>query len=734
MRNIWRLFSYDIKHLFCNVITIVIVLGLVFLPSIFTWYNVIACWDVFDNTGNLKVAVANNDAGYESDLIAININVGDTVESTLRENDQLDWVFTTEEDAIDGAKSGKYYAAVVIPEDFSRDMFSFYSDDTEHAQIIYYTNEKKNAVAPRVTDQGADQVSAQINQAFAETLSDVILALADSVGSYADSNDAGGQITQLSNTISAAGDEMSTTAGVLDAYASLVETSQQLVDSSSTLLSDAKSAAKSAASAAEDGKAGASTIASALTTATNSLSNAIEGSANSFSNVSDAVDKAYASIDSLSAQSADDLYAQADDVQKRIDAYGELKSALEAMRDRFQLEDPENNTAIVVAFDLAIDQVRILMDTLPDLKDALNDAAEAVKAGDASANDKRDEVRSEISKARFAVDELKTKYNNDLKPTLAEVTNSVSNTVDRLSTSVTTLDNVGSELQGTANSVSGKLSDAHSQIQSHADELRASAEKLQNLATAINDAIVSGSTEQLKELIGSDPETLASAISAPVGVERVAVFPVDNFGSAMAPLYTTLALWVGALLTMVLINPVVSQTAQQRLTNPRSWQLFFGRYGVVAVVAFMQSTVLALGNAFFLGVQVSDYLLFFITYWAAGFVFSFIVYTLVSLFANLGKALAVLLLIVYVTGGGGSFPLQLLPDFFQNISPFLPATHVINCMRSSMMGVYQNDFWVELACLLSFLVPFIVLGFMRPLFAKLIDWYVERVDESKLVS
>ncbi len=155
MRNVFKLFSYDIKHLFGNVITVVIVLGLVFLPSIFTWYNVIACWNVFDNTGNLKVAVANSDEGYQSDLLPTKINVGDSVESALRANDQLDWVFTDEEDAIDGARSGKYYAAVVIPQSFSSDMMSFYSDDAEHAELIYYENEKKNAVADGVTPTAA---------------------------------------------------------------------------------------------------------------------------------------------------------------------------------------------------------------------------------------------------------------------------------------------------------------------------------------------------------------------------------------------------------------------------------------------------------------------------------------------------------------------------------------------------------------------------------------------------
>ena len=194
MRNVFKLFSYDIKHLFGNTVTLVIVLGLVFLPSIFTWYNVIACWNVFDNTGNLKVAVANSDEGYQSDLLPTKINVGDSVESALRANDQLDWVFTNEEDAIDGARSGKYYAAVVIPQNFSSDMMSFYSDDAEHPELIYYENDKKNAVAPRVTDQASNKVAAQVNTTFAETISDVALGLIDTLGTVADDTDgAGGQ-------------------------------------------------------------------------------------------------------------------------------------------------------------------------------------------------------------------------------------------------------------------------------------------------------------------------------------------------------------------------------------------------------------------------------------------------------------------------------------------------------------------------------------------------------------
>ena len=82
MRNIWRLFTGDLKRLGHNVITVIIVLGLVAIPSLFSWYNLIACWNVFDNTGNLKVAVANSDEGYKSDLVPLEINVAEQVVST----------------------------------------------------------------------------------------------------------------------------------------------------------------------------------------------------------------------------------------------------------------------------------------------------------------------------------------------------------------------------------------------------------------------------------------------------------------------------------------------------------------------------------------------------------------------------------------------------------------------------------------------------------------------------
>ncbi|NEH11972.1 YhgE/Pip domain-containing protein, partial [Bifidobacterium saimiriisciurei] len=147
MRNIWHIFLRDVRNATGNVIGIIVTMGLVIVPSLYAWFNIAASWDPYGNTKDLKVAVASDDAGYKSDLIPVKINVGETVISTLRANRQLDWVFTDSSSAVDGVRSGDYYAAIVIPKSFSADMMTLFSPEVRHTQLKYYLNEKANAIA-----------------------------------------------------------------------------------------------------------------------------------------------------------------------------------------------------------------------------------------------------------------------------------------------------------------------------------------------------------------------------------------------------------------------------------------------------------------------------------------------------------------------------------------------------------------------------------------------------------
>ena len=120
VNNVWTIFKHDLKHLGKNAISWVVVIGLVVIPSLYAWFCIYAFWDPYNHTEHLKVAVASVDEGYESSLIPIQINIGKEVLDQLRDNPQMDWVFVSRKEAIEGVRSGKYYAALVIPKDFSR--------------------------------------------------------------------------------------------------------------------------------------------------------------------------------------------------------------------------------------------------------------------------------------------------------------------------------------------------------------------------------------------------------------------------------------------------------------------------------------------------------------------------------------------------------------------------------------------------------------------------------------
>ena len=166
MRNIWRILRKDLADATSNVIAIIVLMGLIIVPALYAWFNIAASWDPYKNTKAIKVAVANTDKGYKSDLIPVRINVGETVTSTLRANDQLDWRFVNRDQALEGVRSGEYYAAIVIPKDFSADMMTLFSKDVKHANLEYYLNVKKNAIAPHVTGQGADTVATTLDKTF----------------------------------------------------------------------------------------------------------------------------------------------------------------------------------------------------------------------------------------------------------------------------------------------------------------------------------------------------------------------------------------------------------------------------------------------------------------------------------------------------------------------------------------------------------------------------------------
>lgn len=733
MRNIWRLFVGDLKRMGGNTLTAIVFVGLVLLPSLFSWYNIIACWDVFDNTGNLSVAVANSDEGYQSDLVRLKVNIGENVVSALRENDQLNWVFTDEEDAIDGTRAGRYYAAVVIPEDFSRDMLSLLDTDAadpdadESATILYYVNDKKNAIAPKVTDQGADTVSTQVNKVFTETLAEIALTIASSLAEYADDADLQDGVAQLAAHLKRTATQLQRTAATVELYAEVVVSAQELVDDSAKLLAEAHEAAEDVSDSAKQAKDSADSTVTALDDAAEQLATALDQSAAAYAAVPGAIESAFDATDGLAADAAASLRNRAAAVDALAGDYRDIAQELADLEEDLPASLAADIETIVMRLNATAAQQE-------DLRDALNAAADDIDAKGTVSKDTREQVTALADQAAASLQEAKEEYDANLKPAIQELSDVLESATASISDTAGQLDAADSGISGTASSLKSDLRDAQGTLASAADGLVDAAGDVEQLGDDIEEALASGDSAKLREVIGADPSALAAAISAPATIDRVAIYPVDNFGSAMSPLYTTLALWIGSLLMMVALRMLPSERTMGELDDPTPRQVFCGRFGIVAVLSLAQSTTMALGNLFFLGVQANNPLLYLLCFWVTGLAFALIVYTLVASFANLGKALAVVLLILQVSGGGGSFPLQLLPQAVQAVSPFLPITHAVNAMRAAMFGIYQGDFWIELALTACFAIPLVVLAliFLKPL-QKIVSQFIARVEESKLM-
>lgn len=694
MTGIWQMFRADLRRVTRNVMSVIVLCGLIVIPSAFTWFNVIASWEPFDNTKNLRVAVASVDEGYTSSLIPLHINVGSLVESSLRANDQMDWVITSKEDAVAGTESGDYYAAMVLPEDFSERMLTFYTAGSPRTEIEYYTNDKSNPLAPLITSQGADDLSAKINAEFTKELDNVALSIISSLANSLDDPESQAAFSRLETQIGAISGQLRSAAGTATMFTSLLTSTVPLAKSAVSLLDAVDSEFSSANGRVQQGLGASNDVQRAIDTATRALSTAFAASDARLDQLASQVNSLFSTIGSQAGSAASAINGVANQV-------GDLVTEHKEFRDKLQREVELLPTEDQAAFDPILDEINAAIAREEAVQARLTSAAGDVTAGNDRAQATRAAILDDIAQARAALSRADSTYVNEIKPLL-----------DELAATLVELGNTFGSLSGDLSFVGDIADGSVSMLEAAATDTSALAEALTKSADtfatvqqALSEAIDSGDVQKLAKVIGSDPATLAAALSQPIGVDRIAVYPVVSFGAGMAPLYTALSLWVGALLLAVTLRVEPPTRAFDGAPELKLHQQFLGRYGIFALLGLAQSTLVFLGNIMIVGLDPVHPFLFMLTGWTSSLVFTFVIYTLVVSFSDAGKALAVFLLVIQVAGAGGAYPLPLLPEWFQNASPFLPVTHTIDAIRASLAGIYHGDYWVAMGWLVFFLVP-----------------------------
>ena len=701
MGNVLRVVARDIKRVAKVPAAWLVALFLIVLPSLYTWFNVAGFWDPYGNTANLRICVVNEDAGAHDETLG-DLDLGAQVVAQLHDDDQLGWDFTDREQAMVAVESGSAYAAFVIPEDFSADVATLLSGDPTLPQLEYYVNEKTGPVSPKITDTGANTLDTTINDAFVSQASEAIAsALDESIGNVeAQASDArGGALERLSE------------AGMR-------------IDDARAGLEDAKEQAASLAAALDD----VSDLAGEASAGIAGLPLAFSGA---FDDASLLLSQSSSQASGAIAQTAAAIAAAQGDVDAalgRADAMVQGNAQVIEELSRIQEGLPEGQAKDTLAQAIAAlsqqnDQASGMVSGLKTLSSDI--AASADTASGASST-----IDAAVQGALEAGGGFRQSLEDNTIPTLSDALGGITKAAGDLSGAVAGQQALIDQTLLALDQLEETLSAASDALDGTDGVL---ADLSNDFATARTDIEALGSADALSDLFGGkiDPNAVAEFMMSPTTVKTETLYPLNSYGSAMAPLFINLTLWIGVFMLMVIMRLEVDGEGIAGLTAA---QRYFGRWLLLAAMAALQAAVCCAG-CLVMGVQATSVPLFFLTAIIASQAYLAIQYMLSTLFQHVGKGLCIVLVFVQIPAATGLYPIEMTTPFFQAVYPAFPFTYGIGAMREIIGGIYDGAWASDIAVLGAFFVVAMALGVvLRSHLVNLNRLFARQIEESGIIN
>ena len=731
MKNIWEIFRRDIKRIKNNVIAMIVIMGITVVPCLYAWFNIAASWDPYKNTGNLKVAVASVDKGYEGSLIPLELNMGDQVLTSLRSNSQLDWVFTSKKKAVSGVKSGKYYAAIVIPENFSTDMMSLFSENISKPSITYYSNAKENAIAPKVTDKGASAIQRQVNEVFIETISDTVITSFKAVTNVADQNGVESIAGNLANNLDQIGSDLNVASATLSSFAGMTTSAQQLLDTTGTFLKETQNRSDKTTDALKTTKKSFNGIEGTINGATDGVNEALNSGKEFYSQMSGIIDSAFASNSQSAADVAATLNTLASSVEKVTAAYQSLQNSVDDMADKVS---GLGNTKLNALLGNISGKLGETIATQTELKNQLQSTASSLTDASGTAIQNKAELDKLVKESADSLANVKSDYEKNVKNSLDKLSKSMGDTSSSLGSLMDQLDASVDGVYDLSSSASADLTQINKALDHSCKMLDKASGKISETTGKISQMQSGGDFSQLEELISGDSSVIGEFLAAPVSLKTNQVYKIENYGSSMAPFYSTLSIWIGGIVLVAMLKTGVSTKCTEGLKKVKPHQEYLGRYLIFLIVGLLQSTLICLGDLLYLGIQCKHPFLFMLAGWFSSIVYVNIIYTLTVSFGDIGKAVSVVLLVMQVAGSGGTFPIEVSPAFFKAVYPLLPFVHSMAAFRETIGGMYGMTYWTELGKLGIFLLLSLILGLLlRKPVIRMNEAFAEKLEETKIM-
>ena len=724
MKNVLHVLGRDLLRLLKAPAALVVVVVLVVLPSTYTWFNVIGFWNPYDNTGNMRVCVVNEDAGSENDLMG-QMNLGDQIVDTLHENNQLKWEFTDYDDAMRKVESGEVYAAFVIPEDFTANLFTIVTGDFQQPNLQYYVNEKMNPVSPKVTDAGSSTLDETINGQFVSTVSSVVadtlndkIAEAEQNLGAAQSNSA----AQLSRAVDSISDARTTVSGL----AASTEEARQKAQAAKGQLEQARIDAQTVQDQLQQVSDLSLTLQNSLGTFASVampgmsntnlvLSQIASQAAGSITDASNAISSAQGTVD-----------AAADRAQGVLDMNTAVIEQLQIVHDQMPDSDPNKEQLRLVIDSLTSRNAELQRD-LDDLKMLSGDVDDTAASVAAAANTINAAAQSAITASGVYQQQL-------FGSALPQVSNGISQVgiaAAGLKGAISNQSYLIDETSSVIDQLSGTLRVA-SDAMAQTDALLSSLEG--TMRQARNDVSLLGTSSAISDLIDNgriDPEKIAEFMQAPTRVTTEKLYPLNAYGSAMAPLFISLSLWIGTLMLCVILKLEVDKEGVPGLTVVQG---YIGRWLFFALLVTLQAVVCVAG-CLFIGVQAASVPAFFATAILLSLSYLCITYTLSSSFQHIGIGLCIIMVFVQIPGGTGLYPVEMTDAFFRTVYPMFPFTYGINALRETIGGFYGTQWLGYCGVLLLIALSMTLVGlFVRPHLTNLNRLVAKEIKQSDLLN
>lgn len=720
MKKSFQIFKRDIGRLSKNIVALIVVIGVCIIPSLYAWFNIAANKDPYGNTANIKIAVANNDAGTENDMLG-NLDVGGQIVDTLKENDSLGWVFVSEDKAISGVKSGEYYAAIVIPDNFSESMVSFLSGKIEQPEFDYYLNEKKNAIAPKITDTGANTIQQQVNTEFvsaaAGTVADILNGSVSGIGTKLDDvqND-------ISTKISTVSDNLKEYEKALDSFNKTVDSSNKLIEKSKKSMATVKSNANSGVNSIKNGTDSLTLVRNDIADFANDLGAGISKAQNSLAKVNTKSGINLGKISSKTESIHGQFQEMITSVESIIDKNSEMLTTLKEINKKYPSDSLTN---LINELDSQNSKYKTILQKLRTGSDSINDATTtSVKAVESISKiiekNTKDIHSSKITVENGIMTGLNTSLDtfSNIQGTLSGILKGVGPATDNVVTLMDQLEN--------------SLDSAKKALSSTGSSIKKVQERLDKANVDISVVKTSKIYEKLKDMTNLDSDKVASFMSSPVKLKTETFYSVENYGTAMTPFYTNLAIWVGGIVLIAIFKMEVDKS--EKIKNFTPTQAYFGRWMLFILVGFVQALIICLGDIFILKIKCQHPVLFVVAGLVAAFVYVNLIYALSLTFKHIGKAVSVILVILQIPGSAGTYPIEMTPGFFQAIHPLLPFTYGINAMREAIAGTYGHYYVKNLVILLIYVPIALFIGLvLRRLLLNLNSLFDKKLEQTGLM-